>query len=32
VTTFALPVEAFWPEVQKWMQADSHPPKAVLVK
>lgn len=28
VTTFALPVEAFWPEVQKWMQADRHPPKA----
>ncbi len=30
VTTFALPVEAFWPEVQKWLQTDRHPPKAVL--
>jgi S1-C subfamily serine protease len=32
VTTFALPVEAFWTEAQQWMQADRHPPKAVLVK
>ncbi len=29
VTTFALPVEAFWTEAQQWMQADRHPPKAV---
>jgi serine protease Do len=29
ITTFALPVEAFWPEVQKWIKADRHPPKAV---
>lgn len=32
VTTFALPVEIFWPEAQQWMQTDRHPPKAVLVK
>lgn len=32
VTTFALPVEAFWTEAQRWMQTDRHPPKAVLVK
>lgn len=31
VTTFALPVEAFWTEVQQWIQADRHPPKAVAV-
>jgi S1-C subfamily serine protease len=30
VTTFALPVEAFWTETQQWMHADRHPPKAVL--
>lgn len=28
VTTFALPSEIFWPMVQKWIQADRHPPKA----
>lgn len=28
VTTFALPVEAFWTEVQQWINADRHPPKA----
>jgi S1-C subfamily serine protease len=22
VTTFALPVELFWPQVQKWMEED----------
>ncbi len=32
VTTFALPVEAFWTEVQQWMKADRHPPKAVLAQ
>ncbi len=32
VTTFALPVEAFWTETQQWIKADRHPPKAVLVK
>lgn len=32
VTTFALPVEAFWTEAQQWMQADRHPPKAVLAQ
>lgn len=32
VTTFALPMEAFWTEAQQWMQADRHPPKAVLAK
>jgi serine protease Do len=29
VTTFALPVEAFWTEAQQWMKEDRHPPKAV---
>ena len=29
VTTFALPVEAFWAEAQQWIKADRHPPKAV---
>jgi serine protease Do len=29
VTTFALPVEAFWTEAQLWIKADRHPPKAV---
>lgn len=29
VTTFALPVEAFWPEAERWMKDDRHPPKAV---
>jgi S1-C subfamily serine protease len=28
VTTFALPVEAFWTEAQQWINADRHPPKA----
>lgn len=32
VTTFALPVEAFWADVQKRIQADRHPPKAVPVE
>ncbi|MBB5032693.1 S1C family serine protease [Prosthecobacter vanneervenii] len=32
VTTFALPVEVFWPETQQWIHADRHPPKAVLAK
>jgi len=32
VTTFALPVEAFWTEAQQWIQADRHPPKAVLAE
>jgi len=32
VTTFALPVESFWTEVQQRIKADRHPPKAVLVK
>ena len=32
VTTFALPVEAFWTVAQQWIQADRHPPKAVLVE
>lgn len=32
VTTFALPTEAFWTEVQQWIKADRHPPKAVLAK
>ncbi|MCF7787021.1 MAG: PDZ domain-containing protein [Prosthecobacter sp.] len=32
VTTFALPVEAFWPEVQQWIKADRHPPKAVVAQ
>jgi serine protease Do len=29
VTTFALPVEAFWTEAQQWIKADRHPPRAV---
>lgn len=29
VTTFALPSEIFWPIIEKWMEADLHPPKAV---
>ncbi|WP_395747256.1 PDZ domain-containing protein [Prosthecobacter sp.] len=32
VTTFALPVEAFWTEAQQWIKADRHPPKAVLAQ
>lgn len=32
VTTFALPVEAFWTETQKWIKADRHPPKAALAE
>lgn len=28
VTTFALPVESFWTEIQQWIHADRHPPKA----
>lgn len=32
VTTFALPVESFWPAVQKWLQTDRHPPKAELAE
>ncbi len=32
VTTFALPVEAFWTEAQRWMKDDRHPPKAVLAE
>lgn len=32
VTTFALPVEAFWTEAQQWIKADRHPPKAVLTQ
>jgi S1-C subfamily serine protease len=28
VTTFALPVESFWTEIQQWINADRHPPKA----
>lgn len=32
VTTFALPVEAFWTEAQLWIKADRHPPKAVLAQ
>ena len=32
VTTFALPVEAFWSETQQWIHADRHPPKAVPAK
>lgn len=28
VTTFALPVERFMPEVTKWIEQDRHPPKA----
>lgn len=32
VTTFALPVEAFWTETQQWIKADRHPPRAVPVQ
>lgn len=32
VTTFALPVEAFWTEAQQWIKADRHPPKAVVAE
>lgn len=32
VTTFALPVEAFWTDAQLWIKADRHPPKAVLAE
>jgi serine protease Do len=32
VTTFALPVEAFWTEAQQWIKADRHPPKAVVAQ
>ncbi len=32
VTTFALPVEVFWAEVQQWIQAHRHPPQAVPAK
>lgn len=28
VTTFALPMEVFWPSVQQWVEEDRHPPKA----
>ena len=28
VTTFALPMEIFWPSVQQWIAEDQHPPKA----
>ncbi|MFM7604074.1 MAG: PDZ domain-containing protein [Prosthecobacter sp.] len=28
VTTFALPTEAFWPEVRQWIDFDRQPPKA----
>jgi serine protease Do len=31
VTTFALPMEAFWMDAQQWIQADRHPPKAEAV-
>lgn len=27
VTTFALPMEIFWPSVQRWIEEDRHPPK-----
>lgn len=30
VTTFALPVEVFWPVVQPWIEEDRHPPKALV--
>jgi S1-C subfamily serine protease len=30
VTTFALPTEAFWPTVQRWIDSDRHPPRAVV--
>ncbi len=29
VTTFALPTDVFWPKIQKWIEEDRHPPKAV---
>ena len=32
VTTFALPSEIFWPKIQKWLEADRHPPKALPAK
>lgn len=32
VTTFALPTEAFWPEVQRWIQADLQPKPPAPVK
>jgi S1-C subfamily serine protease len=32
VTTFALPVESFWTEIQQWINADRHPPKAQAVE
>ncbi len=32
VTTFALPVEVFWTEVQRRIKADRHPPKAIVVE
>lgn len=28
VTTFALPMEIFWPSVQQWIAEDRHPPRA----
>jgi S1-C subfamily serine protease len=28
VTTFALPMEIFWPSVQQWIAEDRNPPKA----
>ena len=28
VTSFALPMEIFWPSVQQWIAEDQHPPKA----
>jgi S1-C subfamily serine protease len=31
VTTLALPVESFWTEIQQWINADRHPPKAQAV-
>lgn len=32
VTTFALPMEICWPQIQQWIEADRHPPKAEPVK
>lgn len=29
VTTFALPMEVFWPVVQQWIREDRQPPKAL---
>lgn len=29
ITTFALPASVFWPEIQEWIHADRHPPKAL---